>query len=305
MLPFAAADVGAAPTIPLEVWAFTILTLTAGIATALKGRYGWLAVGLFLLGLPWLVSSFLLARPRSAWATALYGPEKLSTGRAQGLAAAGRVRAQLVRRPRMRTYVRALGRIKRSDRRNRGGSPGYQDAVVRRFDAPEALDTRFYEVHAKSALNRVPQRSRMPFPWTINPYRGCSHACTYCLGGDTRGPHGATAGPASSVTSGPGTRSTAPCGAARTGATCAPRCSTTGWSRKPAYRVTLENGTELITSGDHRFLTEPRVEARDRRRAGPAAAAAPDAQQQADGHRCVRRVTSRDASTTSADTSAA
>ena len=48
---------------------------------------------------------------------------------------------------------------------------------MRHFDAPEALDTRFYEVHAKSALNRVPQRSRMPFPWTINPYRGCSHAC--------------------------------------------------------------------------------------------------------------------------------
>ena len=60
--------------------------------------------------------------------------------------------------------------------------PGYRDeAVVRTFDAPEALDTRFYEVRAKSALNRVPERSRMPFRWTINPYRGCSHACTYCF----------------------------------------------------------------------------------------------------------------------------
>ncbi len=54
-------------------------------------------------------------------------------------------------------------------------------AVVRTFDAPEALDTRFYEVRAKSALNRVPERSRMPFRWTVNPYRGCSHACTYCF----------------------------------------------------------------------------------------------------------------------------
>ena len=63
---------------------------------------------------------------------------------------------------------------------------GYRDpAVVRRFDAPEALDVRFYEVRAKSALNRVPERSRMPFRWTINPYRGCSHACVYCLAGDT------------------------------------------------------------------------------------------------------------------------
>jgi DNA repair photolyase len=52
---------------------------------------------------------------------------------------------------------------------------------VRTFDAPEALDIRFHEVRAKSALNRVPARSRMPFRWTINPYRGCSHACAYCF----------------------------------------------------------------------------------------------------------------------------
>jgi DNA repair photolyase len=60
--------------------------------------------------------------------------------------------------------------------------PGYRDpAAVRRFDAPEALDMRFYEVHAKSMLNRVPAQSRMPFRWTINPYRGCSHSCNFCF----------------------------------------------------------------------------------------------------------------------------
>jgi DNA repair photolyase len=60
--------------------------------------------------------------------------------------------------------------------------PGYRDPLaVRRFQAPEALDTRFYEVHAQSVLNRVPEKSRMPFRWTINPYRGCSHGCTYCF----------------------------------------------------------------------------------------------------------------------------
>lgn len=60
--------------------------------------------------------------------------------------------------------------------------PGYSDeATVRRFEAPEALDTRFYEIRAKSALNRVPASSRMPFRWTVNPYRGCSHACKYCF----------------------------------------------------------------------------------------------------------------------------
>ena len=60
--------------------------------------------------------------------------------------------------------------------------PGYREqATVRTFDAPEALDTRFYEVRSKSALNRVPKQSRMPFQWTINPYRGCAHACVWCF----------------------------------------------------------------------------------------------------------------------------
>jgi DNA repair photolyase len=60
--------------------------------------------------------------------------------------------------------------------------PGYRDpASVRRFDAPEALDTRFYEVRAKSVLNKVPPASQMPFRWTVNPYRGCAHACNFCF----------------------------------------------------------------------------------------------------------------------------
>jgi DNA repair photolyase len=64
--------------------------------------------------------------------------------------------------------------------------PGYRDeAVVRRFDAPEALDVRFYEVRARSVLNRVPERSTMPFRWTVNPYRGCTHACVYCFARST------------------------------------------------------------------------------------------------------------------------
>ena len=33
----------------------------------------------------------------------------------------------------------------------------------------------------KSALNRVPEVSRVPFRWTINPYRGCTHSCHYCF----------------------------------------------------------------------------------------------------------------------------
>jgi DNA repair photolyase len=55
------------------------------------------------------------------------------------------------------------------------------DAVIRTFDAPEALGIRFHEIRARSALNRVPKQSRMPFRFTVNPYRGCSHACSFCF----------------------------------------------------------------------------------------------------------------------------
>jgi DNA repair photolyase len=39
----------------------------------------------------------------------------------------------------------------------------------------------FLPVTARTILNRVPAASQMPFHWTINVYRGCSHACTYCF----------------------------------------------------------------------------------------------------------------------------
>jgi DNA repair photolyase len=55
-----------------------------------------------------------------------------------------------------------------------------EEAVVRTFDAPEALGIRFHEIRAKSALNRVPG-GRYGFSWTINPFRGCTHACVYCF----------------------------------------------------------------------------------------------------------------------------
>jgi DNA repair photolyase len=72
--------------------------------------------------------------------------------------------------------------------------PGYRDAVVRTFDAPEALDTRFYEVYAKSAINKVPEASRMPFRFTINPYRGCTHSCVFCFARPTHAYLGFNAG---------------------------------------------------------------------------------------------------------------
>ena len=134
--------------------------------------------------------------------------------------------------------------------------PGYrEEAVVRHFDAPEAVDIRFYEVRAKSILNHVPEASQMPFRWTINPYRGCTHSCVYCLGGETP------------VLTGDGRHKPIADLDVRE-AIYGTVVGESGYRRyarttvqdkwitvKPAYRVTLEDETELIVSGDHRLLS--------------------------------------------------
>ena len=56
-----------------------------------------------------------------------------------------------------------------------------QGAVTRTFDTPAFRGMTFYEIQARSIINRVPDASRVPFRWTINPYRGCSHSCVYCF----------------------------------------------------------------------------------------------------------------------------
>src|ERR671914_3128703 len=50
----------------------------------------------------------------------------------------------------------------------------------RTFDTPEFRGIEFIEVEAKSVINHVPGKF-LPFKWTINPYRGCSHSCSYCF----------------------------------------------------------------------------------------------------------------------------
>ena len=54
--------------------------------------------------------------------------------------------------------------------------------LVQSVRTPDFQGVTFHEVLAKSALNRVPGESKvMPYGWTINPYRGCTHACVYCF----------------------------------------------------------------------------------------------------------------------------
>lgn len=134
--------------------------------------------------------------------------------------------------------------------------PGYRDpAVIRRFDAPEAMDVRFHEVRARSALNRVPEKSTMPFRWTVNPYRGCTHACQYCASGETQILMGdGRTKPLSEVRVGDRIYGTERRGAYRRYAITEVLAH---WSTvKPAYRVTLQDGTALVASADHRFLTD-------------------------------------------------
>jgi DNA repair photolyase len=60
-----------------------------------------------------------------------------------------------------------------------------RSAIARSFDTPGFRGMTFFEVHARSIINRVPESSRVPFRWTINPYRGCSHGCVYCFARST------------------------------------------------------------------------------------------------------------------------
>ena len=131
--------------------------------------------------------------------------------------------------------------------------PGF-DGFLRTVRTPEFAGMVFHEVEARSALNRVPGSSPMPFRWTVNPYRGCAHACVYCLAGPTR------------VLLADGT--TRPIAELRVGDVVlgtervdgvrryVPTRVLAHWSTtKPAHVVRLAGGTELVTSGEHRFLT--------------------------------------------------
>ncbi len=93
------------------------------------------------------------------------------------------------------------------------------------------------------------------FTFSVNPYRGCEHGCVYCLSGDTL------------IFMADGSMRVLEelkigdeiYGTERRGwyrRYIKTRVLSHWKARKPAFKVTLADGTSLITSGDHRFLAE-------------------------------------------------
>src|SRR4051794_10532381 len=130
----------------------------------------------------------------------------------------------------------------------------FDEEVERHIGKGEFRGMEFLHVNARTIINEIPKASQLPFRWTINAYRGCSHACSYCMGGDTAVlmADGRTRR-LSEIRPGARVYGTVRRGRYRR---YAPTEVLDHWSTvKRAYRVTLEDGTEVISSADHRFLT--------------------------------------------------
>ncbi|MEA2498227.1 MAG: hypothetical protein QOH26_632 [Actinomycetota bacterium] len=127
------------------------------------------------------------------------------------------------------------------------------EVARRTFDTPSFRGIEFIETEAKSIINHVPG-NRFPFSWTINAYRGCTHACKFCMVGST--PILMADGRTKlleEIVVGDRVYGTTFDGKYRRYTTSEVLAH---WETfKEAYRVTLEDGTEMIASGDHRFLT--------------------------------------------------
>jgi DNA repair photolyase len=121
----------------------------------------------------------------------------------------------------------------------------------------EALPQLRTEVTLETAKSIIARNDSpdIPFDQSINPYRGCEHGCVYCLAGDTRilmadGSFKALA----ELGVGDEIYGTGKRGHYREYVRT--RVLAHWRTVKPAYRIRLEDGTELLASADHRFLTE-------------------------------------------------
>src|SRR4051812_30213041 len=112
----------------------------------------------------------------------------------------------------------------------------------------------FLHVRAKRIINDVGADTPYGFRYTINAYRGCSHACSYCQTGDTPILMGdGRVKLLTDVRIGDEIYGTKVVGRYRRYVRTTVLDKWTVWRR--AYRVRLDDGTELIASADHRFLS--------------------------------------------------
>ncbi|MBI4436082.1 MAG: radical SAM protein [Candidatus Omnitrophica bacterium] len=129
----------------------------------------------------------------------------------------------------------------------------YESSYREYLEEPPLTELEVYEDNSQTILSKN-ESPDLCFTWSLNPYRGCMHGCAYCLSGDT--PIAMADG------------RTTPLADVRVGDEIygtilrekyhyfVKTRVLAHWSVvKPAYRVTLENGAQFITSGDHRFLT--------------------------------------------------
>jgi DNA repair photolyase len=121
-------------------------------------------------------------------------------------------------------------------------------------EVPDSIATHVRPELARTIIT-TNQSPDIPYEQSINPYRGCEHGCPYCAAGDTL------------ILMADGrTRALADLrvgdeiyGTRREGSHRRYTKSRVlaHWSTiKPAFRTTLQDGTTLVTSADHRFLTQ-------------------------------------------------
>jgi DNA repair photolyase len=121
-------------------------------------------------------------------------------------------------------------------------------------EAPSHPATRHVVERADSIVSENDSPD-LPFRYSINPYRGCQHGCSYCMAGDTLvlAADGTTR-PLASLRTGDDIYGTVLRGKYRR---FTPTKVLAHWqTTRPAYRIRLADGTELVASPEHRFLTE-------------------------------------------------
>ena len=123
-----------------------------------------------------------------------------------------------------------------------------------REEVPDFVPTSIEPDRARSVIARNDSPD-IPFEQSINPYRGCSHSCPYCMSGSTPILMGdGSVRPLAKVNVGSMIYGTIRQGSYRRYVRTRVLAH---WSViKPAYRVSLEDGTEIVAGADHRLLTD-------------------------------------------------